>query len=99
MATYTFKLLKYHKDFPKHWKTMLGEVVEIEYPMVQYDELKEKYVPKYLERYLDATPSFTFDKNIAPDGRFMERMSRIQSSYPGAKDMFKDARWAPKREW
>ena len=98
MITYTFKLIKYHHDFPKDWKVMVDNVVEIQLPISEYDSFKKEY-NGYLERYLGDVPGFKFDSTKRPDGRFMERLSNIQQNYPGAKDMFKDAKWQPKREW
>lgn len=99
MMTYAFRLLKFHDAFPEPWGGMIGDIVEVELPITAYDAFKAKYVPEYLERYMDDTPSFAFDKSIRPDGQFMGRMSQIRDNVPGAQNMFDNAKWQPHREW
>jgi hypothetical protein len=93
MTTYTFKITA---ENPANLP--VGSIVEIEMKMSEYDEFKQENAA-YLERYFVDSPAFKFDGKLYPDGRAMERMSQIQSTYPGAKDMFKNSRWVPKREW
>lgn len=102
MITYTFKILKHHKNFPESWKDFeIGSIVEVDLNIKDYDAFKKKY-DGYLERYLEEAPAFAIVDMVGkrgPDGLFMEKLARIRNNYPGAKDMFKDARWQPKREW
>jgi len=96
MITYTFIVRKQHPEFPVPWPE--GHVIEVELPIRDYDEFKAKY-EGYLERYFVDAPAHMFVSTVTPDGRFMERLNTIKHNYPGAQNMFDNAKWSPKREF
>jgi hypothetical protein len=92
--TYVFKVVKSFDGLE------VGEIIEVDLRITEYDRFKAAH-PE-LERYIDVPPGFEMINQAAkegPDGRFMERMDHIRHHYPGAKGMFDQARWRPKREF
>lgn len=98
---YEFKVLKSFTNDEGNGHTrdiLAGDVIEIDLRMSEYDAFKEDN-KDLLERYFSEPPALTYGAPKQPDGRFMERLSRIQQKYPGAKNMFDNAKYRPKREW
>lgn len=94
MPTYCFKVIKENVN-----EIPVGELVDVSLSISEYDAFKEAN-KDHLERYFDVPNlGFNFDGKIQPDGRFMDRMAHIQQTYPGAKGMFDNTRWSPKRVW
>lgn len=103
MMTYTFLVISEDnpmagaEDEGARWH--VGDIVDVELSVSQYDAFKAAHL-HCLERYIDEPLIFRLnDASKGPDGRFMDRMNKIRHTYPGAKEMFSNTRWQPKREW
>ena len=92
--TYHFKCIKAFDDLNE------GDIIEMDLKVSEYDRFKEAH-PE-LERYFDEAPAFHFVDMVGkrgPDGRVLDRLDSIRRNYPGAKNMFENARWTPRRQW
>jgi hypothetical protein len=96
MPSYVFKVIgEVPTDFPGQPK--LGDLIEVDMKITHYDEIKSSN--PWLERYMDEAPGFVFDDKVKPPGKFMERMNYIKHHYPGAKNMFDNAKYTPPLEY
>lgn len=98
MPSYTFKVVgEVPAEIPDKDSLKQGDLIEVDMKMTEYDQFKADHVA-WLERVIDA-PAFVFGDTVKPPGKVMERLNHIKHHYPGAKDMFKNARFTPPREW
>lgn len=94
--TYTFLVISNNNPHPDIWH--LGDVIEVELKVSEYDAFKKDTL-LFLERYIEDPLPFTLGRGATVPGKAMERLNRIRHTYPGAKDMFHNARYVPPREW
>jgi hypothetical protein len=99
MPSYTFKVIgEAPEEVERRENIKIGDIIEVDMKITEYDAFKANN-SHWLDRIIEEAPAFTFDDKVRPPGKFMEKLNHIKHTYPGAKDMFKDAKYQPPREW